>query len=287
MRTELNFIIKEDKIYLLRDVPEEPNEKEFSGDQWKEANAYKEYEKAIQKAKDNSALVSDQEKIRKMIGSTCDRIYIVTGYMAKIKKQFTAEGLEDMPNAWKDIPNPKPKNWQLGEAWITRDVAIISPIEPEENKTLKECNCYDKTECLEFGCQKPKNDWTKNLENGLTICGNPIKEIEQEEHKIIKTAYDFLKENGIVCQRETGIEVINHPNYYGLIHAMNAYAVYYAKGVYKTDGTPNSKCTEEQFNEVLEALCGIINIGKRDMSNLKYDSYFNTALEVMKKHNKR
>jgi hypothetical protein len=51
----------------------------------------------------------------------------------------------------------------------------------------------------------------------------------------MKTGFDFLKENGIVCQRETGIEVINNPNYYGLLNAMNAYAVYYAKYIYRED----------------------------------------------------
>lgn len=36
--------------------------------------------------------------------------------------------------------------------------------------------------------------------------------------------------------------------------------------------------------ELLEALLGIIKIGKRDMSNPKYDTYFNSARAVLRKH---
>jgi hypothetical protein len=51
----------------------------------------------------------------------------------------------------------------------------------------------------------------------------------------MKTAFDFLKNNGIIREGETEIEVVGTPNYYGLLHAMNQYAVYYAKNVYKDD----------------------------------------------------
>jgi len=40
----------------------------------------------------------------------------------------------------------------------------------------------------------------------------------------------------------------------------------------------------EQINaELLEALKNIIEIGKRDLSNTKYDSYFNSAQKAIAK----
>lgn len=55
-----------------------------------------------------------------------------------------------------------------------------------------------------------------------------------------------------------------------------------------TNGVPSNKTErfikEELFLEVFEALTNIIEIGKRDMSNPKYDGYFETAREVIKKY---
>jgi len=38
-----------------------------------------------------------------------------------------------------------------------------------------------------------------------------------------------------------------------------------------------------RISELTKALSGIIEIGKRDMSNPKYDSYFKTAIEALTK----
>lgn len=41
---------------------------------------------------------------------------------------------------------------------------------------------------------------------------------------------------------------------------------------------------EEQIRELTEALEGILDIGKRDTTNPKYDGYYRTAKEVIEKY---
>lgn len=48
----------------------------------------------------------------------------------------------------------------------------------------------------------------------------------------MKTAYDFLKSNGMICERESGaIAVLHFSNYLGLVNVLNEYAIYYSQGV--------------------------------------------------------
>lgn len=56
--------------------------------------------------------------------------------------------------------------------------------------------------------------------------------------------------------------------------------------VYRISETDNGKANAQvisKANQLLEALQGIIEIGKRDLTNPKYDHYFKTAKEVIKK----
>lgn len=46
-----------------------------------------------------------------------------------------------------------------------------------------------------------------------------------------KTAYDILKNNGLVRQGESSMEVAHNANYLGLIHAMEEYASQYKSEV--------------------------------------------------------
>lgn len=55
--------------------------------------------------------------------------------------------------------------------------------------------------------------------------------------------------------------------------------------VHPTDQVEHIKThTEEEFKEVYDALSGIIEIGKRDMSNPKYDGYFKEGNRVCRKY---
>lgn len=74
----------------------------------------------------------------------------------------------------------------------------------------------------------------------------------------MKTAFDFLQSNGIVSNRETGVEVINNPNYYGLLHAMNEFAVYYAKNIFDD---------KEKRNGVIQECIEVIKNNPEVMDN--------------------
>jgi hypothetical protein len=55
---------------------------------------------------------------------------------------------------------------------------------------------------------------------------------------------------------------------------------------YTTEKLEESKVNAKLISaapDLLEALEGILDIGKRDMSNPKYDTYFRTAKEAIKK----
>lgn len=52
---------------VIGEVPKEPNEKDFSGDQWKESNAQKEYQQALQACKDGAVCFEDQEEAHQNI----------------------------------------------------------------------------------------------------------------------------------------------------------------------------------------------------------------------------
>ncbi len=93
MTNELKFIVKEDnKVYLLREVPEKP--KHWAGDTLNYNKAALQfYNKALQKAKDNVVLVSNQDFVCERIKEQANMpviiecaIYTLTGFKSKIEK---------------------------------------------------------------------------------------------------------------------------------------------------------------------------------------------------------
>jgi len=120
------------------DPPTKPNEKDFSGDQWKEQNAQQQYERDIQHYLDTATPVENQNLIYAMIeqslfpvgsliGSPPVKLvpgttyYIDAGF--KKVKQFRVEGLKGIE--WEDLNKKVYDEYPISEK--TRVVARLIP----------------------------------------------------------------------------------------------------------------------------------------------------------------
>ncbi len=180
MTNEIHLIIKEDKIHLLRDMPEYSesgcNGKPLccQGERCRWLVYEGEYKEALQKAKDNAVLVSNQEEAKealnklpliRKVSTHNDTIFTLTGYKVEIKKEW-------------DKDTRDPERIPMGSIIATQiELAVISPIEPEEKAA---CDVCDGTGVFEY-----HPELTDNPVERCQACEG----IEPEENKTIHDGY--------------------------------------------------------------------------------------------------
>lgn len=76
------------------------------------------------------------------------------------------------------------------------------------------------------------DDEGKKFRSRIVAAMKEYASLQTEVKETEKTAFDFLKANGIIRQLDTRVEVIQC-NYLGLINVMNEYAVHYKNRVSK------------------------------------------------------
>lgn len=78
------------------------------------------------------------------------------------------------------------------------------------------------------------DDEGKKFRSRIVAAMKEYASLQTEVKETEKTAFDFLKANGIIRQLDTRVEVIQC-NYLGLINVMNEYAVHYKNRVSKPE----------------------------------------------------